>query len=170
MDEQFLNKKRQINKKSMNLGKQYENINKIKDIVLLFSMLLTLLSCSSKNDFDNVVASKYLQCENNSVCLIDFSSSMWFQWDTMCYYSGGNSLDEINDDLGFELKEFIDVGDRVVFLNKGMEVYQKYWSIEPSEPRKGVVFLTDLKIMKLTRSESKFIIKKQGDTFYLVKY
>lgn len=52
---------------------------------------------------------------------------MTFEWDTMCFYSAANSLEDINRDLGFELKEFTDVGDRLIFLNKGRFVYQKEW-------------------------------------------
>ena len=38
---------------------------------------------------------------------------MRFDWDTMYYFSGACSLEEIEEDLGFALKEYSDIGDRV---------------------------------------------------------
>jgi hypothetical protein len=145
-------------------------VNVMKNKILFLGMLFSFLSCSNKNDFDNIVADKYEQCEKNIDCLIDLSSLMWFEWDTMYFYSGSNSLEEINKDLGFELKEFTDIGDRVIFLNKGKVVYQKEWFPEPSKPTKGIIFVTDLKKMKLSKSEAKFKIRKEGEAYYLEKY
>lgn len=142
----------------------------MKNIMLFLGILLSLLSCSTKKDFDSVVADKYQKCENSNDCTIDFSSLMWFEWDTMCFYSGSNSLEQINRDLGFELKEFTDIGDRVIFLNKGKVVYQKEWFPEPSSPTKGTIFVTDLTKFKLQKSETKFKLKKEGEAFYLEKY
>ena len=142
----------------------------MKNKVLFFGFVFSLLSCSNKNEFDNIVATKYQQCEENKICVIDFSSVMWFEWDTMCYYSGSNSLELINEDLGFELNEFTEIGDRVVFLNRGKYVYQKEWFNEPDKPVKGTVFVTNLKKMRLSRFETKFKITKQGDAFYLEKF
>jgi hypothetical protein len=142
----------------------------MKNKMLFLGILISLLSCSTKKDFDSVVADKYQKCENSNDCIIDFSTIMWFEWDTMCFYSGSNSLEDINKDLGFELKEFTDIGDRLIFLNNGKVVYQKEWFPEPSEPTEGSVFVTDLKKMKLSKSDTKFKIKKESRAFYLEKY
>jgi len=144
-------------------------VNIMKNKILFLGMLFSFLSCSNKNDFDNVVAEKFEQCGKSTDCLIDFSSLMWFEWDTMCFYSGANSLEDINKDLGFELKEFTDIGDRVIFLNKGKVVYQKEWFPEPSKPTKGTVFITDFKKMRLPKSEAKFKIRKEEQAYYLEK-
>jgi hypothetical protein len=142
----------------------------MKNRILFLGVFFSLLSCSNKNDFDYIVADKYQQCEENTICVIDFSALMWFEWDTMCFYSGANSLDEINKDLGFELEEYIDVGDRIIFLNKGKVVYYQEWFPEPSKPLEGTVFVTDLKKIRLPKSDTKFKIKKEGKAFFLEKY
>lgn len=126
-------------------------------------------SCSNRNDFDGIVSNKWEKCDVKTNCIIDFAISMNFKWDTMCYYSGGCSLEEINNDLGFELKQFTDIGDRVIFLNKGNIVYQKEWFTNPSEPIVGTIFETDLKKFRVSKVEAKFIIKKEGRAYYLTK-
>jgi hypothetical protein len=141
----------------------------MKSKMLLFSILFSLISCSNKNEFDNIVAAQYQQCKEKN-CVIYFSDLMWFEWDTMCFYSSSNSLEQINEDLGFKLYEFTDMGDRVIFLNKGKFVYQKEWFKEPSQPLKGTVFVTDLKKFKLSKFETNFIIKKHGEALYLEKF
>ncbi len=131
------------------------------------SSALLFGSCSNRNDFDNIVANNFEECtEQNNNCIVDFSKIMKFEWDTMYYFSGANSLEDINKSLGFEFKEFTDIGDRIIFLNNGKVVYQKEWFPNPSEELKGVVFVTDLKTFKVDKSNAKFKISKQGKAFY----
>ena len=128
-----------------------------------------MLSCSNRNDIDYIVSVEWDKCEDSKNCIIDFACLMGFEWDAMCFYSGGNSLEDINEDLGFELKEYTDTGDIVIFLNKGKVVYQKTWFYNPSKPPKGVIFITDLKKIRVNKSEAKFEIKKVNKAFYLEK-
>ncbi len=142
----------------------------MKNKMLVLYIFFSLSSCSNKNDFDNVVAAQYQQCGNNTTCLIDFSSLMWFEWDTICFYSGANSLEEIEKDLGFTYNQWGDVGDRVIFFNKNTIVYQKEWFPTVDEPLKRTVFVTNLNKMKLPKSDTKFKIRIEGEAFYLEKY
>lgn len=59
------------------------------------------------------------KCKSDSECIIDIAEITSFQWDTMCFYSGSYDLDQISKDLGFTPKGFTDIGDRLIFLNKG---------------------------------------------------
>lgn len=136
---------------------------------LMLGICLILSSCSNSNDFDDVVAKQFEECPDQNNCIINLSTSMRFEWDTMCYFSGANSLEEINKDLGFELKEFTDIGDRVVFLNKDKIVYQKEWFYNSSEPLEGVVFSVNSRKFKVSKSNAKFKIKKEGLVFYLTR-
>jgi hypothetical protein len=130
---------------------------------------LFFYSCSDSNDFDDIISNEWKKCQEVGKDTIDLSNVMQFDWDTMCFYSGAISLEEINQDLGFELKGFTDNGDRVIFLHKGKVVYHKEWFNKPSEPDEGTVFETDLKIFKISKHDSKFKIRKEGKMFYLKK-
>lgn len=127
------------------------------------------LSCSNRNDIDSIVAKQWEQCNKNLNCVVDFSNVMGFEWDTMCFYSVGNSLDDIEKDLGFVYEQWTDIGDRVIFLHKGKIVYQKDWFPTVDKPVEGIVFLTDLKKFRITKSNAKFKIKKEGYAYYLEK-
>lgn len=145
-------------------------VNSIKMKTLLLGIICSLFSCSKKNDFDNVIADSYRQSEKKNEYYIDFSSLMWFEWDTMCFYSGANSLEDIEKDLGFTYSEWGDVGDRVIFLKNGKIVYQKEWFPRVDQPLRGAVFIIELKKFKLPKSDAKFKIRKDGQAFYLEKY
>jgi hypothetical protein len=141
----------------------------MKRIFLMIGFCMLLIACSDKNDIDNIISEKWEQCGDKSNCIIDFANSMQFQWDTMYFFSGANSLEDINKELGFSYTQWEDIGDRVIFLNKGKIVYHKDWFPTADEPVKGAVFITDLDKLKLTKSEAKFKISKKGKAFYLEK-
>ena len=130
-----------------------------------------MFSCS--NDLDKVVSKAWEKCKNNTSCIVDFADLMTFEWDTMCFYSVGYSLEEINENLGFELREWRDVGDRVIFLNKGKVVYHQEWFPTPSKPPKGTRFVAEYPItvdrfkFKIGKPEAKFEVIKNDKAFYL---
>ncbi|MDR1005277.1 MAG: hypothetical protein LBL74_00235 [Bacteroidales bacterium] len=140
----------------------------MKNIILLvFGICLFMFSCS--DNIENIVLTECNKCEKDTNCIIDFANLMNFEWDTMCYYSMGSSLEEINKDLGFELEGFIDVCDRVIFLNKKKVIYQYRFPYRPSNPPEGVIFLTDLNKFRVSKSDAKFEVTKEGKAFYLTK-
>src|ERR1035437_2898990 len=141
----------------------------MKSLVLFLGVCLSLLSCSNRNDFENIVSNEWGKCKGSANCTIDFANVMNFEWDTMCFYSGACSLEDINKDFRYGLKEFTDIGDSVIFLNKGEIVYQKEWFTKPSEPPVGTVFETDLKKFRVSKFDAKFRISKVGKAYYLTK-
>lgn len=158
-------------KEKHKLGIEVQNNRIMKRInILILSSILFFSACSNRNDFDDIVANEFETCsEQRNNCVVDFSKIMKFEWDTMYYFSGANSLEDINKSLGFELKEFTDIGDRIIFLNNGKVVYQKEWFLNPSEELKGVVFATDLKTFKVDKSNAKFEIIKENNYYILIQ-
>jgi hypothetical protein len=130
---------------------------------------LFFYSCSDSKDFDDIISNEWEKCQKSGNDTIDLANAMPFEWDTMCFYSGAISLEEINQDLGFEFEGFTDIGDRVIFLHKSKVVYHKEWFNKPSEPDEGTVFETDLKKFRISKHDSKFKIKKEEKLFYLKK-
>jgi hypothetical protein len=146
-----------------------DGLNDMKNIFLLTFFCMSLASCSTRNDIDDVVAKKWAQCADKSNCVIDLSDSMQFEWDTLYYFSAANSLEEINEELARQATGFTDIGDRVIFMHGDRIVHHTEWFPQPSEPTKGVVFSTDSKKFKLPDSDAKFKIRKDGMAFYLEK-
>lgn len=95
---------------------------------IYFLFLFLLYSCDNGyNRVDDAVISCWNRHRTEKSIVIDFSREFTFEWDTLCFYSLGCSLDEINHDLGFQLTEYTDLADRMIFLNHGKLVYIAGW-------------------------------------------
>ncbi len=145
-------------------------LGRMKNIILAVIVCLFIVSCSNKNDIDNIVFKEWNKCLEKDNCKVDFAQLMTFDWDTMYYYSAAYSLEDINKEIGFELQKFIDVGDRVIFLNKGSFAYQQEWFYNPEEQFKGVFFDTNMSKFKISKKDAIFSVKKINDAFYLPKF
>lgn len=137
---------------------------------IYFLFLFLLYSCDNGyNKVDDAVISYWNRHRTEESIVIDFSREFTFEWDTLCFYSLGCSLDEINHDLGFQLTEYTDLADRMIFLNHGKLVYIVGWWYDPENP-KGITIDSPNNIFKTNRSRAKFRIKKKEDLFILQPY
>lgn len=133
----------------------------------IICLILFLGGCSSRNEMDNLIISEWDKCSSKDNCIIDFSTAMDFEWDKMFYFSSAFSLEEINAKLGTELKNFTDIGDRLVFMNGNKVVYHQEWFYNPSGKPKGTVFSTDDNFLEVSKEQAKFKIKKSEALYYL---
>lgn len=157
-------------KKKLKLGIEDLNGKSMKYLkIIMISLILSLNSCTNRNDFDNILVEEFQKCSSQDNCEVDFSKIMNFEWDTMYYFSLSNSIEDIEKVLGFTYNQWEDIGDRVIFVNKGKIVYQKEWFPIADQPLEGTVFITDLKSFKVNNSDAKFKIYKQGNIFFLEK-
>lgn len=132
-----------------------------------FLFLILFFSCGNEyNKVDDAVISYWNRHQTEKNIVIDFSKAFDFKWDTLCFYSLGCSLEEVNHDLGFQLTEYTDLADRMIFLNHGKLVYIAGWWYDPENP-KGIIINSRNNIFKTSRSMAKFRIKKKGDVFIL---
>ena len=132
-----------------------------------FLFLILFFSCGNEyNKVDDAVISYWNRHQTEKNIVIDFSKTFDFKWDTLCFYSLGCSLEEVNHDLGFQLTEYTDLADRMIFLNHGKMVYIAGWWYDPENP-KGIIINSRNNIFKTSRSMAKFRIKKKGDVFIL---
>ncbi|RUL59896.1 hypothetical protein [Prevotella koreensis] len=137
---------------------------------IYFLFLILFFSCDNDyNKVDDAVVSYWNRHQTEKNIVIDFSKEFDFEWDTLCFYSLGCSLDEINHDLGFQLTEYTDLADRMIFLNHGKLVYIAGWWYNPENP-KGIIINSRNNIFKINRSVAKFSIKKKDDVFILQPY
>ena len=141
----------------------------MKKYLYLFLFILCSSCSNNFNKVDDVVISYWNTHKTEKNIVIDFSKCFDFEWDTLCFYSSGCSLEEINHDLGFQLTEYTDLADRMIFLNHGKLVYIAGWWYDPENP-KGITIDSPNNIFKTNRSRAKFRIKKKEDVFILQPY
>lgn len=137
---------------------------------IYFLFLILCYSCNNDcNKVDHIVISYWNRHQTEKNLVIDFSREFDFEWDTLCFYSSGCSLEEINHDLGFQLTKYTDLADRMIFLNHGNLVYIAGWWYDPENP-KGIIINSRNNIFKTSRNKAKFRIKKKDDVFILQPY
>lgn len=128
-----------------------------------------MISCSHNKDIDKLVMDVEANCVKNEDCIVDFSKEIDGDWDTMYFFSGANSLEDINMVLGFELKDFTDIGDRILFLKGNKIIYQKEWSFNNENNLKGIIFVPETNFFKYDKENCKFKILKNNEVYYLTK-
>jgi len=126
-----------------------------------------MISCSHNRDVDKLIVKIESNCINKESCIVDFSKEIEGEWDTMYFFSGANSLEEINSILGFELKKFTDIGDRILFLKENKIVYQQEWFYNNEKEPEGIIFVSQSKHFKVDRENCKFTIVKNNKIYYL---
>jgi hypothetical protein len=87
----------------------------------------------------------------------------------MYFFSNANFLNEIDSILGFHLKEWTDVGDRIVLINKNNKVvyYQEWFPYPSDEIKNVVVFETNKKYIRVDRNSAIFSIRKENNFYFL---
>ena len=135
---------------------------------ICFFLLIScfLAGCANKNDIYQIISDKW-EKQNENAIVFDFSESMGFEWDTMHIYSGKCSLEDINNDLGFKFNDWVDTGEYIIFTKGDKVVYSQAWYSVDYDSKKGVVFYSLVDKLKFNRSDAKFKVTKQGETFFL---
>lgn len=141
----------------------------MKTYISLLCCLLLVACESCYNKVDTVVASYWKKHQTEKENVIDLSKEFDFEWDTLCYYSVGCNLEEINHDLGVELTEYTDLAERMIFLYHGNVVYIAGWWYDPENPH-GVTINSSNKKFRTSRNKAKFVLTKEGDVFILSPY
>lgn len=138
-------------------------------VALFIFLAISTIGCLSNTDFDSSVLREFKKCKGHKECIIDFASTFDFKWDTVYYFSGKYSLEEVNKELGFNLKKYTDVGSRIIFVLDGRDVYVKEWFPYPESQSSNdnVFILTDLEKFKISRNNAKFKIKKINNRFFI---
>lgn len=130
-------------------------------------MFFLILGCAPKSKFDISITKEYQKCKGTEGCVLDMAKAFDFDWDSVYYFSGKYSLEEINSVIGFELKNYNDVGARLIFVHKGRDVYSYEWFPTPENIKKRVHILTDLESFKLNRNSAKFKIEEINKTIFI---
>ena len=136
-----------------------------KFVAVIFSFLL--ISCGLEhNKVDDAVAICWEAQQTDKNPTIDFDKAFDFEWDSLCFYSVGCSLEDINRDLGFPLTEYTDLADRMVFLYHGKPAYITGWWYNTEKPS-GTTIGCNGSVFKTDRKHAKFKIQKRGNLYIL---
>lgn len=138
-------------------------------MIFLIAVATVFQSCSKRNAFDRLVEKQFEKCTGRDTCIIDLSKAIGSDWDTMYFFSNAYSLSEIDSILGFHLKEYVDVGSRIILTKGNSEVvYYQEWFPYPSNEAKDVaVFDTDREHFAIERQKAVFSIRKENRFYFL---
>ena len=138
--------------------------------LFVIGLLLLISSCEDYNDIDRLVIKEWEATRSNKCCVVDFSKTLFFDWDSMYYFSGAYSLEDINKYLGRKVDSFTDIGDRVVFVNNGYIIrhyeWCKYFDGEPQ----GVVFSVNSNTFSIDKNKAIFLVQKKKNLYMLSFY
>lgn len=141
-----------------------KNMKKILCLIFLF----LLISCddTSKSEISQKIDKEYTD-EN---CEIRMSNLIPEDWDYVFIFKTNNSLEEINNQLGFEYPYFEDVATRIVFVKNKNIVYHEDEFPNPEKVKKGeMIFdIGDKSFAKITRDKAIFLVHKE-DGFLKLK-
>ena len=146
---------------------EYNGTIKQKFQGYVFMLVFFLLGCSQDPKFDNTVMREFQQCKTNNGCVLNMDKAFEFDWDTVYYFSGMYALDEINEILGFNLRNYTDVGARLIFVYKGRDIYSFEWFPSSDNLNGDVYMLTDLDLFKVDRHNAKFNLEKIDHTIFV---
>ena len=103
-----------------------DNEMKYKQLSIIILLCCIIASCTTRNDIVKLIYNEWISHDEQAF-VFDFSKSMDFDWDVMCIYSAKCSLEFIERDLGAPYSDFVDTGERVIFLKNKRIVYSQAW-------------------------------------------
>ncbi|MEJ5092865.1 hypothetical protein GEO21_22710 [Sphingobacterium faecium] len=139
----------------------------VNKILYLPILIFSILGCTQGSKFDNSIMEEFQKCKGDKGCILDMAKAFDFDWDTVYYFSGKYSLEEINKLVGFEIKNYNDVGARLIFVHKERDVYSYEWFPSPENLKERVYVLTDLESFKLDRNSAKFKMEEINNTIFI---
>lgn len=139
------------------------------NVRLMCIVIVFLTACNSYNEIDHAVIKKYDEYNNKDSVVIDFSKEMSFDWDSMYYFSGAYSLEDIDRTLGRNIHDWTDVGDRLVFSCHNRITRHYEWPMKADNPPCGVAFqIGNRNHFSLSKSQAKFFITKKDQLYILL--
>ena len=140
-------------------------------VITGYLLFLSIIFSSCK---DNSIAAKlYGKCGGQKECIQQVKDVTTFKWDNVYIFSIGASLEDIEKTLGIPYKLWQDVGDRIIFIEKGKVVYHEEYFPYPEHIEKGRSFFELSKAPYVGQySTATFSVTKQkndkGELYYVV--
>ena len=143
-----------------------DNEMKYKQLSIIILLCCIIASCTTRNDIVKLIYNEWISHDEQAF-VFDFSKSMDFDWDVMCIYSAKCSLEFIERDLGVPYSDFVDTGERVIFLKNKRIVYSQAWYSVDYSNKEGIVFTNLIEKLKYYPNNAKFRVTKKDNAFFL---
>ena len=140
---------------------------KVHKLLFILVLALGLSSCSIHDKkVDDAVIAAYDACEDKTKCVIDFKSSLKFNWDAMHVISNSISTGRISQAIGPSYNKRR--GNYLIIFTKNNKiVYQQSNSDILKDQYSNLVFFTPEHISPIPKNNAKFRIKKEKGYFKL---
>jgi len=134
--------------------------------ILFFVPFLLFTSCRSDID------SKIKHCYYTQDSIFWMSDLYPEEWDTLFYFSGAYSLEDVAERVGPNIyNRYVDVGRRLMLVDKrGIIVYYKEYFVNYGQKSKSSSFFLseNSKMWAIPRDKAKFLIRKREDNSFWV--
>jgi len=122
--------------------------------------VLGFFSCNhSKSQFEQAVLKKIDSCDSQIPCVFHLYNDLGIEFDSAVTFSTAVGLGEVNEILGFELLNYTDIGNRIVFIRNGKVVYYQEW----------FPYFEDKKVVLEFPSDSGYTVAKPDNCKYILK-
>lgn len=132
-------------------------------------MVLLVYSCTnlSESKIDYMIEKICLNKDEG--CVVSLKDLIVEDWDYVLISNETFSLEELNNQLGFEYPYFKDIGNRIVFVRGEKIIYHEDEFLNPDNVIEGKVFFNFDKsnYMKIERNNAVFKVLKDENNYYL---
>lgn len=137
--------------------------------ILIILVVFMIYSCSNTSDSK---ISRKLQntcAEQGSNCIISLNEIITEDWDYVLISTESFSLEDLNNQLGFEYPYFTDIGKRIIFVKGNKVVYYEDEFPDPEQIKKGEVYfdMGNNNFMKIERDKAIFKVVKENNYYIL---
>jgi len=144
---------------------------KLRNFLIIWGCL-QFLSCNTKVEEVEYIIKKYYteECGDNDDCIIDFNDLFPKRWDSVYIFNNAFDIVDINKQLGFELKNYVDVGTRIIFTKGKNVIYYQEWFPDPDNHASRLIFELKGNMWVAPRSKTQFRISRDltdQDILYL---
>lgn len=145
------------------------NGNMVMQKVIIILMVLMIYSCTNsfESKIDYMVGKICFDQEGG--CIVALKDLIVEDWDYVLISNEAFSLEELNNQLGFEYPYFMDIGNRIIFVKGEKVIYHEDEFFNPDNIKEGKVFFNFDKsnYMKIERNNATFKVIKYNNNYYL---
>lgn len=139
--------------------------------IIRYLLILSITFSSCK--YNSIAARLYSKCDGQNKCILLVKDATTFKWDRVYIFSIGASLEDIEKTIGVPYNLWQDVGERIIFTEKGKVVYHEEYFPYPEHIEKGITSFQLSKAPYVGQySTAAFSVTKQknhkGELYYVV--
>lgn len=145
------------------------NGNMVIRKVIVILIVLMVYSCTNPSESKIDYMVDKICFDKDGGCIVSLKDLIVEDWDYVLISNEAFSLEELNNQLGFEYPYFTDIGNRIIFVKGEKIVYHEDEFLNPDNIKEGKVFFNFGKnnYMKIERNNATFKVVKDNKFYYL---